>query len=513
MKIKRALLSVSDKTGIVEFARNLHILGVEIISTGGTMKAIKDAGVPVTYVSEVTGFPEIMDGRVKTLNPYIHGGILAIRDNPAHQTAMMEHGISGIDLVAVNLYPFRQTVAKPDVTLEDAVENIDIGGPAMIRAAAKNFHYVTVIVNPARYEEAIAQLTADGEVAFNNRMALAQEAFSHTAGYDAYISRYLSGQLGQGLFPETVHLVYEKTQNLRYGENPHQAAAFYREQYYSGPGVANAKQLHGKELSYNNIVDVEAAYALAAEFEQPAAAIIKHTNPCGTGIGETLSAAYQQAYQADTVSAYGGIVGLNREVDKATAQLISQIFVEVIIAPGFTQEALAILTQKKNIRLLATELPEPDTARLDAKAISGGILFQQADMTTAPRGAMKVVTKRQPTDAEWKQLLFAWKVVKHVKSNAIVIANDNKTLGVGAGQMNRVGAAGIALAQAGEQSKGAVLASDAFFPFADTVAAAAKAGITAIIQPGGSVNDEDSIKAADEQGIAMIFTGMRHFKH
>lgn len=513
MKIKRALLSVSDKTGIVEFARALHNLGVELISTGGTMKAIKEAGIPVTYVSEVTGFPEIMDGRVKTLNPYIHGGILAIRDNPAHQAAMTDHNITGIDLVAVNLYPFRQTVAKPDVTLEDAVENIDIGGPAMIRAAAKNFHYVTVVVNPERYESVIEQLSAGGEVDFNSRMALAQEAFSHTGAYDAYISRYLSGQLGQGLFPETLHLVYEKAQGLRYGENPHQAAAFYREQYYAGPGVASAKQLNGKELSYNNIVDVEAAYALAAEFEQPAAAIIKHTNPCGTGIGATLAEAYDKAYQADPVSAFGGIIALNREVDKATAGEISKLFAEVVIAPAFSEEALAILTQKKNVRLLAAPLPQPDTTRLDVKSVAGGVLLQQADMTTAPRGEMKAVTKRQPTQAEWEQLLFGWKVVKHVKSNAIVIVNDNKTLGVGAGQMNRVGAAGIALAQAGEHAKGAVLASDAFFPFADTVKAAAEAGITAVIQPGGSVNDEDSIKAADEYGIAMVFTGMRHFKH
>ncbi|SMD01207.1 bifunctional phosphoribosylaminoimidazolecarboxamide formyltransferase/IMP cyclohydrolase [Sporomusa malonica] len=513
MKIKRALLSVSDKTGIVEFAKALHAIGVELISTGGTMKAIKDAGIPVTYVSEVTGFPEIMDGRVKTLNPYIHGGILAIRDNPGHQAAMDEHNITGIDLVAVNLYPFRQTVAKPDVTLNDAVENIDIGGPAMIRAAAKNFHYVTVVVNPARYGEIIAQLTAGGEVEFKNRMALAQEAFSHTAGYDAYIARYLSGQLGQGLFPETLQLVYEKAQDLRYGENPHQAAAFYREQYYSGPGVANAKQLNGKELSFNNIVDVEAAYALAAEFEQPAAVIIKHTNPCGTGIGATLAEAYNKAYQADPVSAFGGIIGINREVDKDTAELISELFVEAVIAPAFSQQALDILTKKKNIRLLAAELPQPDSTRLDVKSVAGGVLLQQADMVTAPKSEMKAVTKRQPTNAEWEQLLFAWKVVKHVKSNAIVIANDNKTLGVGAGQMNRVGAAGIALAQAGEQAKGAVLASDAFFPFADTVGAAIEAGITAIIQPGGSVNDEDSIKVADEHGIAMVFTGMRHFKH
>ncbi|QDR79708.1 bifunctional phosphoribosylaminoimidazolecarboxamide formyltransferase/IMP cyclohydrolase [Sporomusa termitida] len=513
MKIKRALLSVSDKTGIVEFATALHKLGVEIISTGGTMQAIKNAGIPVTYVSEVTGFPEIMDGRVKTLNPYIHGGILAMRDNPAHQAAMNEHNITGIDLVAVNLYPFRQTIAKPAVTLAEAVENIDIGGPAMIRAAAKNFHYVTVIVNPVRYGEVITQLAAGGEIDGKSRLALAQEAFSHTAGYDACIARYLSGQLGQGLFPATLQLVYEKAQELRYGENPHQAAGFYREQHYSGPGVANAQQLNGKELSFNNIVDVEAAYALAAEFEQPAAAIIKHTNPCGTGTGATLAEAYHKAYQADPLSAYGGIIGVNREVDQATAQLISELFAEAVIAPAFSQPALAILTKKKNVRLLAATLPRPDSTRLDVKSVAGGVLLQQTDMTTVSPDSMKIVTRRQPSAADWEQLLFAWKVVKHVKSNAIVIANNNQTLGVGAGQMNRVGAAGIALAQAGEQANGAVLASDAFFPFADTVQAAAAAGIRAIIQPGGSVHDEDSIKAADEYGIIMVFTGMRHFKH
>lgn len=513
MKIKRALLSVSDKTGIVELAKALYDLGVELISTGGTMKAIQAAGIPVTYVSEVTGFPEIMDGRVKTLNPYIHGGILAVRDNPAHQEAMSTHNIIGIDLVAVNLYPFSQAVAKPGATLEDAVENIDIGGPAMIRAAAKNFNDVTVIVNPERYAELIDQLTKVGEVELKNRMLLAQEAFNHTAAYDAHISRYLGGQLEAGLFPETVHLVYERTQQLRYGENPHQAAAFYREQHYSGPGVASARQLNGKELSFNNIVDVEAAYALAADFSQPAAAIIKHTNPCGTGIGATLAEAYQKAYQADPVSAYGGIVGVNREVDRETAQLISEIFIEVVIAPAFSQQALDILTHKKNIRLLAAALPQTDSDRLEIKSVAGGVLLQQVDMTTAAQSAMKVVTKRQPTANEWEQLLFAWKVVKHVKSNAIVIANDNKTLGVGAGQMNRVGAAGIALAQAGRAAQGAVLASDAFFPFADTVNAAAEAGVTAIIQPGGSVHDQESIKAADEHGIVMVFTGMRHFKH
>ena len=512
MKIKRALISVSDKTGVVSFAGKLHELGVEIISTGGTMKTLREAGIPVTYVSDVTGFPEIMDGRVKTLNPYIHGGILAIRDNPEHAKAMEQHGIKGIDLVVVNLYPFRETIAKPDVTLEDAVENIDIGGPAMIRAAAKNFAYVGVIVNPARYQGVLAELTQNGELSAQQRMALAKEAYAHTGSYDAAIARYLSGQLGESLFPDTLQMVYEKVQDLRYGENPHQQAAFYREDG-STEGIANARQLHGKELSYNNIVDVEAAYAIAADFQQPAAAIIKHTNPCGTAIGDSLAEAYEKAYQADPVSAYGGIVGLNRAVDAATAEKISAIFIEAVIAPEYTPEAIDILTKKKNIRLLSVPLPSAGLTRLDMKKVSGGVLLQQMDLVDANRPDMKVVTKRQPTQAEWEELEFAWKVVKHVKSNAIVVTAGKRTLGVGAGQMNRVGSVEIALKQAGQAAEGAVLASDAFFPFGDSVETAAKAGIKAIIQPGGSVRDEESIAKADEHGIAMIFTGVRHFKH
>lgn len=512
MKIKRALISVSDKTGVVSFAGKLHELGVEIISTGGTMKTLREAGIPVTYVSDVTGFPEIMDGRVKTLNPYIHGGILAIRDNPEHAKAMEQHGIKGIDLVVVNLYPFRETIAKSDVTLEDAIENIDIGGPAMIRAAAKNFAYVGVIVNPARYQGVLAELTQNGELSAQQRMALAKEAYAHTGSYDAAIARYLSGQLGEGLFPDTLQMVYEKVQDLRYGENPHQQAAFYREEG-STEGIANARQLHGKELSYNNIVDVEAAYAIAADFQQPAAAIIKHTNPCGTAIGDSLAEAYEKAYQADPVSAYGGIVGLNRAVDAATAEKISAIFIEAVIAPEYTPEAIDILTKKKNIRLLSVPLPSAGLTRLDMKKVSGGVLLQQMDLVDANRADMKVVTKRQPTQAEWEELEFAWKVVKHVKSNAIVVTAGKRTLGVGAGQMNRVGSVEIALKQAGQATEGAVLASDAFFPFGDSVETAAKAGIKAIIQPGGSVRDEESIAKADEHGIAMIFTGVRHFKH
>ncbi|MBP2649868.1 MAG: Bifunctional purine biosynthesis protein purH [Firmicutes bacterium] len=512
MKIQRALISVSDKTGVVDFAKTLNSYGVEIISTGGTMKALREAGIPVTYVSEITGFPEIMDGRVKTLNPYIHGGILAVRDNQEHIKAMQEHNIRGIDLVVVNLYPFRQTIAKPGVALEEAVENIDIGGPAMIRAAAKNFAYVTVVVNPARYDAVLAEMAQDGQITDATRMALAREAFDHTAEYDACITNYLAGQTGEGHFKNSLHMVYEKVQDLRYGENPHQQAAFYREKHYNGPGVANAHQLHGKELSFNNLVDVEAAYSLVNDFSEPAAAIIKHTNPCGTGIGETIADAYEKAYTADPVSAYGGIIALNRAVDGAVAEKMSSLFVEAVIAPAYSEEALAILTKKKNVRLLAADFVVDQNA-LDFKKISGGLLVQQADINDATRADMKVVTTKTPTPAEWQQLLLAWKVVKHVKSNAIVVVADNMTVGVGAGQMNRVGSAQIAFEQAGCKSVGAVLASDAFFPFRDTVDAAAKAGITAIIHPGGSIRDEESITAANEHGIAMVFTGIRHFKH
>jgi len=513
MNIKRALISVSDKTGVVEFAQQLHNYGVEIISTGGTMKTLKEAGIPVRYVSEVTGFPEIMDGRVKTLNPYIHGGILAVRNNAAHVEAMETHHIPAIDMVVVNLYPFRQTIERPGVSLEDAVENIDIGGPAMIRAASKNFEYVTVVVNPARYDDILEQLAQKGDILPAYRMALAKEAFHHTAEYDACIANYLAGQLGEGAFPDTMHLVYEKLQPLRYGENPQQQAAFYREKNVVGGGVANARQLHGKELSFNNIVDVEAAYNIVAEFDKPAAAIIKHTNPCGTGVGIDLAEAYAKAYQADPVSAFGGIIGLNREVDVATAVQISKLFAEAVIAPGYTKDALDLLTKKQNLRLLVAEKMQLDCKQIDIKTVSGGMLVQGKDVVVESYQDMKVVTKNQPSSEEWEQLVLAWKVVKHVKSNAIVIANDNQTLGVGAGQMNRVGAAAIALEQAGDKAKGAVLASDAFLPFRDTVDTAAKAGIKVIIQPGGSVRDQESIEAADEHGIAMVFTGIRHFKH
>ena len=513
MKVKRALISVSDKTGVVEFAKTLSAMGIEIVSTGGTMKTLQEAGIPVIYISDVTGFPEMMDGRVKTLNPYIHGGILAVRDNPEHAASMTEHGICPIDLVVVNLYPFRQTVAKPGVTQEEAVENIDIGGPAMVRSAAKNFRYVTVIVNPDRYDGVIQELAEFGEVTADTRLALVRDAFTHTAEYDAAISRYFSAQTGEGEYPSTLILPWEKLQDLRYGENPHQTAAFYRDNAAAG-GVAHAKQLAGKELSFNNIVDLESAYAIVADFCGPAAAIIKHTNPCGAATAGDIAAAYKLAYEADPVSAFGGIVGLNRPVDAATAEQLKTIFLEAVIAPGYAAEALEILGVKKNVRLLEAALPEANAKqRYDIKTVSGGMVIQSADSQDAPTIEWKTVTKRVPTITELQELELAWKVVKHVKSNAIIVARDGRTVGVGAGQMNRVGSAEIALKQAGEAAKGAVLSSDAFFPFRDTVDAAARAGITAIIQPGGSVRDEESIAAADEHGIAMIFTGMRHFKH
>ena len=512
MKVKTALISVSDKSGLEPFARSLHEMGIQIISTGGTMKALRDAGLPVTYVSDITGFPEIMDGRVKTLNPRIHGGILAIRENPEHMAAMQQHGIPPIDLVVVNLYPFRQTIAKPDVSLADAIENIDIGGPAMIRAAAKNFNDVAVIVNPDNYDAIIQELKEFGGIRPQTRMLLAKSAFDHTAEYDACIARYLAVQTGEGQFPQSLQLSYDKVQDLRYGENPHQSAAFYREKHNTG-GIAAAKQLHGKELSYNNLVDIEAAYALVAEFQQPAAVIIKHTNPCGTAIADTLAEAYGKAFAADPVSAFGGIVGVNRQVDLATAKQIAGLFAEAVIAPGYDDDALALLKEKKNVRLLELPVCQDSGPGMVLKHISGGLLLQQQDICAQDQYEIKVVTSRQPTEAEWEQLRFAWKVVKHVKSNAIVAAVDGQAVGVGAGQMNRVGSAKIAFEQAGPKAKGAVMASDAFFPFRDTVDLAAKAGITAIIQPGGSIRDEESIQACEQYGIAMVFTGIRHFRH
>lgn len=512
MAVKRALISVSNKEGIIPFAKQLAELGVDIISTGGTKRALEEAGVPVISISDVTGFPEILDGRVKTLHPAIHGGILAVRSDERHQAALKEHGIRPIDLVVVNLYPFQQTIAKPDVTLAEAIENIDIGGPTMVRAAAKNYADVAIVVDPADYPMVIEELKTTGSIQAKTRQQLAAKAFRHTAAYDAMIAEYLTGLAGEE-YPETLTVTYTKKQSLRYGENPHQSAAFYAKPLGAAFSIAKAAQLHGKELSYNNINDANAAINLIREFQEPAAAAIKHMNPCGVGVGATLLEAFTKAYEADPVSIFGGIVAVNREVDKETAERMHDIFLEIVIAPSFSDEALAILTKKKNIRLLTLDFAAPDVKEKTLVFVNGGLLVQEADKYTLEDAEWNIVTKREPTEAEREQLRFAWKVVKHVKSNAIVLAKNGMTVGVGAGQMNRVGAANIAIGQAGEQAVGAVLASDAFFPMDDTVEAAAKAGITAIIQPGGSIRDADSIRKADEYGMAMVFTGVRHFKH
>ncbi|WP_028257801.1 bifunctional phosphoribosylaminoimidazolecarboxamide formyltransferase/IMP cyclohydrolase [Veillonella montpellierensis] len=508
--IKNALISVSDKTGVVDFAKALVKLGVTIYSTGGTLEVIRNAGIMVHGVEELTHFPEMMNGRVKTLHPMVHGGILAVRDNMEHKKAMKDHGIEAINLVVVNLYPFRETIAKEHVTLEEAIENIDIGGPTMVRSAAKNHAYVGIVVNPNRYDEIIHILQEHGEIPASIRLRLAKEAFSHTAAYDVAIANYMAKQVGEQPLPQEFLGAYEKVSDLRYGENPHQKAAFYRD-FGKPSGMGGMHQLHGKELSYNNIVDMEAAWNMVWEFSEPAACIIKHTNPCGAAIGADVHEAYVRSYEADSTSAFGGIVAVNRPVDIDTAKEMSKIFLEVIMAPSFDEPALSLLEKKKNIRLIV--LDKPDTHQMVLKKVSGGLLVQEEDSIVEDESTYEVVTKVEPTKEQWEALRFAWKLVKHVKSNAIVVASSHQTLGVGAGQMNRVGSAHIALTQAGEAAKGAVLASDAFFPFGDTVETAAAHGIRAIIQPGGSIRDEESIKAADEAGIAMVFTHIRHFKH
>ncbi|WP_277678903.1 bifunctional phosphoribosylaminoimidazolecarboxamide formyltransferase/IMP cyclohydrolase [Gracilibacillus dipsosauri] len=509
---KRALLSVSDKSNLIPFAEGLDKLGYELISTGGTLKALKEAGLPALPVSAVTNFEEILDGRVKTLHPYIHAGLLARRDEDSHVKQLEERDIAPIDVVVVNLYPFKETIAKPDVTEEDAIENIDIGGPTMLRAASKNFRDVTVVVDPDDYHAVLEQLGNNGgTVEF--RKTLAAKVFRHTANYDAMIAHYFVDITGEE-DPETFTQTFEKVQTLRYGENPHQKAAFYKTGNVKGASLANAKQLHGKELSYNNIQDANAALEIVLDFdEQPAAVAVKHMNPCGVGIGSSIESAFQKAYDADPVSIFGGIVALNREVDEATANLLKNIFLEIVIAPSFSEKAFEILTVKPNIRLLETPM---EVNRDDSKkvvSVIGGLLVQDRDNGRVIADDLEVVTDRKPDAEEIDDLLFAWNVVKHVKSNAIVVAKDNQTVGVGAGQMNRVGAAAIAFEQAGDKAKGAVLASDAFFPMPDTVENAAKAGIKAIIQPGGSKRDQDSIDECNKHGIAMVFTKMRHFKH
>ncbi|SFG54026.1 phosphoribosylaminoimidazolecarboxamide formyltransferase / IMP cyclohydrolase [Halobacillus alkaliphilus] len=507
---KRALLSVSNKQGLTEFAKQLHELDYELISTGGTKRTIEEAGIPVLSISEITDFPEIMDGRVKTLHPAVHGGLLAKRGNEDHMQQLEELDIQTIDLVAVNLYPFKDTIAKPGVTEADAIENVDIGGPTMLRAAAKSFEDVAVVVDPADYDEVIAGLK--DELTFEKRRTLAAKVFRHTANYDAMIAEYFTTKTEEA-YPETYTATYEKVQSLRYGENPHQSASFYKKANYEGASLAQAEQLNGKELSYNNIQDANAALEVVLEFEQPAAVAVKHMNPCGVGVGENIYEAYVKAYEGDPVSIFGGIVALNREVDEATAAKLKEIFLEIIIAPSFSQEALDVLTKKKNLRLLTVEMKKAKQQTHKLTSVSGGLLVQDTDEGSVDVTELEVATSRKPTDQELHDLKLGWKVVKHVKSNAIVIAKGDRTLGVGAGQMNRVGAAKIALEQADEQAKGSIMASDAFFPMPDTVEAAAEAGVTAIIQPGGSKRDQDSIDACDKHGIAMVFTRMRHFKH
>ncbi|WP_409272901.1 bifunctional phosphoribosylaminoimidazolecarboxamide formyltransferase/IMP cyclohydrolase [Neobacillus sp. SCS-31] len=512
MAQKRALISVSNKHGVVEFAAGLSKLGYEIVSTGGTKRALEEAGIQVTGVSDVTGFPEILEGRVKTLNPKIHGGLLAKLDNPSHRLQLEEHGIEPIGIVCVNLYPFRETISKPGATVEDAIENIDIGGPSMLRAAAKNHQDVTVVIDPDDYDEVLRQLKETGEVDGLTRRRLAAKVFRQTAAYDALIASYLTDLAGEDC-PESLTVTYELKDRLRYGENPHQRAAFYKNLLGVGGSIAEAIQLHGKELSYNNINDANAALQLVREFTEPAAVAVKHMNPCGVGTGETALAAFLQAYEADPVSIFGGIVAFNREVDGNAAEKLYDIFLEIIIAPSFTDEALLVLQKKKNLRLLTVTDRGGEKTERNLISIEGGLLVQDPDLLSIEDAKIVIPTKRRPSEEEWKALKLGWKVVKHVKSNAIVVANGTRTVGVGAGQMNRIGAAKIALEQAGERAAGAAMASDAFFPMDDTVEAAARAGITAIIQPGGSVRDEDSIKKADEYGIAMVFTGVRHFKH
>lgn len=514
--IKRALISVSDKRGIVEFARGLAELGVEIISTGGTAKVLKEAGVNVIQVSEITGFPEILDGRVKTLHPLIHGGILAVRNNREHMKQLNEMNIKPIDMVVINLYPFKNTILKEGVTFDEAIENIDIGGPTMIRAAAKNFQDVVVVVNPDRYGSILEELKEKCYISRETKLKLALEVFEHTSHYDTLIADYLRKKTGARPFPETVTITMEKVQDLRYGENPHQKAAFYREVVPVEGSIALTQQLHGKELSFNNINDANAAVEIVREFSKPTVVGVKHANPCGVGSANNIYEAYKKAFEADPVSIFGGIFAINRTVDAGIAREINSIFIEIVIAPDYQEEALEILREKKNIRVLKMEelaLPYKPEGTMDMKRVRGGLLLQDADEVDMNTETIRVVTKRKPTAKELEDLIFAWKVVKHAKSNAIVLARDEQTVGIGPGQVSRIWAAENAIRQAKDRARGSVMASDAFFPFPDVVEAAAGAGITAIIQPGGSMKDEESIKAANEADIAMVFTGIRHFKH
>ncbi len=504
MPIKRALISVSDKSGLEEFAKKLSSLGVEIISTGGTAKFLREKGVQVKDISEITGFPEILGGRVKTLHPLIHAAILARRDDPTHLETLKKLGVEPIDLLVVNLYPFVETV-QSGAGLEEAIEQIDIGGPTLLRAAAKNFKWVAVVSRPEQYPVVLKELKERGELSEETRMRLAREVFSLTSSYDAAIEQYLSREMGEGDFPEHLHLIAERQQTLRYGENPHQAAALYR----WGEGLATAKKLQGKELSFNNLVDLDAAWSLVCEFEEPTAAVIKHTNPCGVASAPKISQAYRLARECDPMSAYGGIVGLNRPVDAETATEITSTFIEAVVAPDYEADALQILSKKPNMRVV--QVSGVQDLGWEIRQISGGLLVQERDRKLL--GETKVVTRRSPTPEEWGDLIFGWKVVKHVKSNAIVLAKNSQAVGIGAGQMSRVDATEIAIRKAGDRAKGSVLASDAFFPFPDAIEKAAEAGVTSVIQPGGSIRDSEIIAAADRLGLSMVFTGIRHFRH
>ena len=519
-----ALISVSDKTGILEFARALHALGMKLISTGGTAKLLADNDLPVTEVAQLTGFPEMLDGRVKTLHPKVHGGLLARRDSAEHMAALKAHGIDTIDLLVVNLYPFEATVAKAGCTLEDAIENIDIGGPAMVRSAAKNWKDVGVLTDASQYEQVLAELKADGKISDATKFALAVAAFNRISNYDGAISDYLSSVQADGsraLFPGQTNLQFTKLQDLRYGENPHQQAAFYRDLHPAAGSLVTAKQLQGKELSYNNIADADAAWECVKSFDAKAAAcvIVKHANPCGVAVGANALEAYSKALQTDPTSAFGGIIALNCTLDEATAQLIAKQFVEVLMAPAFTPEALAVFKSKVNVRILQIELPA-DGSRggnaIDIKRVSSGLLMQTADSHELALADLKVVTKVQPTAQQLQDLLFAWKVAKYVKSNAIVFCANGMTMGVGAGQMSRLDSARIASIKAQHAHlslQGTVVASDAFFPFRDGLDVVVDAGATCVIQPGGSMRDQEVIDAANERGVAMVFSGVRHFRH
>jgi phosphoribosylaminoimidazolecarboxamide formyltransferase/IMP cyclohydrolase len=518
VKVKRALLSVSDKAGIVEFAAALRDMGVELLSTGGTYRLLKDSGLQVTEVADYTGFPEMMDGRVKTLHPKVHGGILGRRGQD--DSVMAEHGITPIDMVVVNLYPFAATVAKPGCTLEEAIENIDIGGPTMVRAAAKNHRFVNIVVNAADYAAILGEMQAnEGCTTLATRFDLAIKAYEHTAAYDGAIANHFGSLVpgGSETFPRTFNTQFHKVQEMRYGENPHQRAAFYVESAPAEAGIATARQLQGKELSYNNVADTDAALECVKNFQQPACVIVKHANPCGVAIANTISEAYDLAFATDTESAFGGIIAFNRELDAGTAaKIVERQFVEVIVAPSVTTEAAALVADKKNVRLLACGQWTTAAPALDYKRVNGGLLVQDRDLGMITPADLRVVSKRQPTEQELQDLIFAWKVAKFVKSNAIVYAANGQTVGVGAGQMSRVNSARIAAIKAehaGLQVKGSVMASDAFFPFRDGIDNAGKAGIAAVIQPGGSIRDDEVIAAADEHGMAMVFTGMRHFRH